>query len=222
MEESERIRRYFKESGRWQAWPAGRAYLVGERRRLLQRVADTLISVPLGDLTVCDVGCGSGDDLAFWAGIGVPEDRLAGTELSADLAQQATARLPQADIRVVAGFEIPFASERFGLTTASLVLSTIRDDRLRRRLFEEMLRVTAPGGAVAVYDFRVKRPTNTNVVAMTRRRIGQLGQAPNFVRAASPLLPIVSLVLAWPDPMRAMAIRLLPRTHTVWAWRKSS
>lgn len=183
-------------------------------------MAQSLLRRPAEELAVCDVGCGTGDDLAFWASRGVRQDRLAGTELSAEREAAASAGLPHADIRVVTGFEIPFESGRFDLTSASLVLSTIKDDWLRRQLFEEMIRITAPGGVVAVYDFRIRRPGNVNVVPMTPARIGMLGPDPDTVRSAAPLLPILSLVLGWPDPVRAAAIRLLPRTHAIWAWRK--
>jgi ubiquinone/menaquinone biosynthesis C-methylase UbiE len=218
-DESERIRRYFARRS-WRTWPGGRAYLVAERSRLLARIAK-ILDRPVQALQICDVGCGSGQDLLYWAELGAEEGNLAGTELSADRAATARGRLPRADIRAVDGFAIPFTDGRFDLTTASLVFSTIKEPALRRNLFHDMWRVTRPGGMIAIYDFRVRNPRNREVVAMTSLRINELYTQAPFARwSAAPFLPALPTALRLPAALRGLAIRILPRTHSVWAWRK--
>lgn len=219
--EADRIRRYFGQPGRWSRWPAGRAYLVAERQRLLRRAVAQHVNRPVDRLAICDVGCGAGDDLAYWLRAGVSYDRLAGTELSAKRADAARQRVPGADIRVVDGFEVPFDTDRFDVATASLVLSTVRADHARHQLFAEMLRITAPGGIVVVYDFRVKRPGNADVVALSDRRIRGLGFHPLLSWSAAPFLPLLSAALRLPPSLQRAVVRLLPRTHALWLWQKA-
>jgi SAM-dependent methyltransferase len=218
-DEVARIRRYFG-SAAWRRWSSGREYLLAERQRLL---ADAAKLAVLGEgelLSVLDVGCGTGNDLALWRSLGVPEENLAGTELLRDRAAEASARLPSAEIVLTEGFALPFADGRFHLTTASLVLSTIVDPGLRKLLFSEMIRVTAPLGVVAVYDFRVRKPTNRAVIAITRTRAARMGRDPDQVKPAAPFLPALPAFLRLPRPLRGRLMSLLPRTHAMYLWRR--
>jgi SAM-dependent methyltransferase len=216
--EAARIREYFARphlgSGRW---PLGRAYLVVEKRELLRRAARSIgSSIP--ELTICDVGCGTGDDLLFWKREGVPAVHLAGTEMLPDRAAYARRLLPGSRVEEVSDFQLPFPDGSVALTTASLVFSAILDTARRAQLFNEMRRVTAGGGAIAVYDFWVRRPGNSNVAAMTGSRIARLGPSPSARWPAGPFLPALDLILRLPGWLHG-TIGLLPRTHALWVWR---
>jgi ubiquinone/menaquinone biosynthesis C-methylase UbiE len=170
-------------------------------------------------LRVCDVGCGDGSDLATWRAAGVPESMLAGTELVAERSALAQSRLPEADIREVAAFDVPFPSASFDLCTASLVLSSIKSGDDRARLLREMARVTRPGGVVACYDFVISKPWNRHVEAVTTRELTRYWRSPDDIRLAAPFLPVLGAVLRLPTLIRGSLIRTLPRTHRVWIWR---
>lgn len=217
MSETERIREYFR-STTWRA-SAGREYLVRERTALLRAAAAALGQAP-GELSICDVGCGGGADLAAWRDFGVPEGQLAGTELVPERALLAQQRLPRADVREVDGVELPFAPESFDICTASLVISTIGSVDDRGHLLREMERVTRPGGIVAVYDFRVRKPWNRSVKAVSTHHISELLREPDAVEEAAPFLPILELALRLPRPLRVTVTRLLPQTHRLWIWRR--
>ena len=220
--EAGRIRGYFSEAaGSWARWQIGRSYLVAERQGLMLRAIRTFLRADPSDITVCDVGCGRGGDLSFWRTEGVPAAGLAGTEILEDNAHEAQAAVDGADIRIVDSFALPFEDGRFLVTTASLVLSTILDPSLRRTLFQEMVRVTAPGGLVLVYDFKVRKPGNRNVVALNARRARLLGGPPDAAWPAGPFLPALPTVLRMPAFLRRLALRLLPRTHVLYAWRRA-
>ncbi len=215
--EAARIRAYFDEPpARWSRWAKGRQYLLSERRRLLLRAYE-LTREPIHLLTVCDVGCGDGADLAFWVGRGVLPANVAGTELSTTRAARARELLPEAEIADVTGSTLPFDSGRFALTSASLVFSLLRDQPQRLELFSEMKRVTLPGGVVAIYDFRVKNPLKYQVLVLTDARVRKLAGLDERSLAA-PLLPILDGVLRLPAGFHSLA-RLLPKTHAMCVWQ---
>ena len=222
--EAERIRRYFgtrmRGGGGRKSTSAAHEYLMRERQLLTEAAARTLRGTPMDTIRVCDVGCGAGADLAHWRSLGAAEANLAGTELSEDRLVAAKRRLPDTDLRHVSSFDLPFADGSFDLTSASLVLSTITDDEWRTHLFAEMCRITRPGGLVVMYDFRIRKPTNPNVVAMNARRVTQLGARPSLRYPAAPFLPFLGPVLRLPRLVRPWALRALPRTHALWVWRR--
>lgn len=213
--ETDRIRSYFRNTS-WRQTPA-REWLVAERRAVVERLVEESLP-PLDQLTICDVGCGGGGDLAWWHALGVPADRLYGTELSRESAAAAREAVPRANIAVVDGFGLPFADGSFDVVTASLVISSIRDAAGRRTLLTEMRRVTRAGGLLTVYDFRVRKPWNPNVVAIGGAELARVVGRPGAAYRVSPLLPALDVVLKAPRPLRGRLIRCLPRTHRLWIW----
>jgi SAM-dependent methyltransferase len=216
MTEADRIRDFF-DHARWRPTP-GREFLLRERRERLREIVSRL-GMPIGQLNLCDVGCGGGADLAAWRDAGAAEVRLAGTELVAERVELARHALPAADIQAVDGFELPFSSGAFDVCTASLVLSTIRATSDRRRLLLEMRRVTRSGGLVVVYDFAVRKPWNREVVAISSRSLTDLWRRPNAVVRAAPFLPALDVALRLPERMGHRLTGLLPRTHRLWVWK---
>jgi ubiquinone/menaquinone biosynthesis C-methylase UbiE len=177
MTESDRIRDYFR-SAKWRASP-GREYLMGERTALLRAVVGDF-DVDVTRLRICDIGCGGGGDLVAWEELGVPGSSLAGTELVEERAEIARRRLPEADIHVVDGFDLPFDSASFDVSTVSLVLSTIRSPSHRAHLLKEIARVTRPDGLVLLYDFVIRKPWNRNVDAVRPVGCGAHGELPTW------------------------------------------
>lgn len=219
MTEEDRIRAYYAASD-WRS-SAGTEYFARERTRYLHALADQL-GKPRSDLAICDVGCGGGTELVRWREAGVPESQLAGTELVPERAAAAEAAVPTADIQLVDGATLPFGDKRFDICTASLVLSSILDTSMRRHLLAEMARVTAPGGIVVVYDFRIRKPWNRNVAAITDRALSNAWRTPDRVVKAGRFLPALEIALRLPRPVADTAIKLLPRTHRLWVWKVAS
>lgn len=214
--EAQRIRSYFGQAS-WRS-TRGRDLLDAERRALLERLARATLPA-IGELTVCDVGCGGGTDLQHWRSVGVDEERLFGTELVRERAEAARRAVQRASIALVDRFEIPFPDRSFDLVTASLVLSSIRDAAGRRALVAEMRRVTREGGLLAVYDFRVRKPWNRNVVAISGSELASTLGPPHAEYRLAPFLPLLDLALKLPAALRTSAIGVLPRTHRLWVWR---
>lgn len=216
MTEQDRIRAYYA-ANKWRG-SAGTEYFARERTRYLHALADEL-GKPRSNLAICDVGCGAGTELVRWREAGVPESQLAGTELVRERAAMAEAAVPTADIQLVDGATLPFGDERFDICTASLVLSSILDTSMRRQLLVEMARVTAPGGIVVVHDFRIRKPWNRNVVAITDRVLMNAWRTPDCVVKTGRFLPALDIALRFPRPIAGTVIKLLPRTHRLWVWK---
>jgi SAM-dependent methyltransferase len=199
--------------------PAVIEFILTERRKMMRYAVERFVGSEIGRLRICDVGCGAGGDLSYWHALGVPLDQLAGTELLPDVLEMARRDLPAADLRLVDDFLVPWPDRTFDLTWSSMSLSSIRDDSARRTLFNEMRRVTRPGGVVAIYDFHLRKPTNHDVVAMNRSRVAGLGIPPDTSIRVTPFLPLLRFALGLPLPLRGPATALLPRTHTTWMWQ---
>ena len=215
-DEAHRIRAYYRDAS-WAVSP-GRHFLVAEWREQIEAMVANL-GIGAVSLRVCDVGCGTGSDLQRWNQLGVPQGQLSGTELIADRAKAARRILPEASVEFVSGFDVPFADAAFDLVTASLVFSTVLDPAGRRSLAAEMRRVVAPGGLIAIYDFRIRKPWNPHVRAVADRDLTAVLGDPWMRVAVSPFLPLLDLALRLPRPMTRAVLRLLPRTHRIWVWR---
>ena len=197
----------------------GYRILTAERRALTVDLVKRQLP-HLGHASLVDVGCGGGLDIEWWRGEGWPTDRLAGIDLSEERVAAARARNPGVDLRLGTGPILPFRDGAFDVATASTVFSSIPSVDSRRSLFDEMSRIIRPGGLMIVYDFVVRNPRNTDVVAMTRARLTELaGRPPDASVPVSPFLHAVGpAAILHPALGRAVA-RIAPRTHLLSFWR---
>ena len=217
--ETKRIRAAYERRNDDVRTSAAARFVVAERRTIIREAVVRQFGDRVASIDICDVGCGAGGDLVSISDdLGIAQEHLAGTELLQGPLAEASRALPEADLRLVDGFELPWPDASFDLTWSSMAFSSIKDARSRRRLFEEMRRVTRGGGLVAIYDFRVRKPTNPDVVALTARRIRDLGVVPAQRVTATPFLPLLPVALRLPAPLRRAALSLLPRTHAIWLW----
>ncbi len=174
-------------------------------------------AIDWASLRVLDVGCGRGLRLTDWLRWGVPPGHLAGIDLMPAYVAEAAARLPGADLRQGAADVLPFADGQFDVTVQAMVMSSILDAAMRRRVAAELIRVTAPGGVVLWYDMRRTRPGNADVVAIDRAEIVALFPDCDIDFTAVTLLPPLVRRLA---PVSFTLCRLLegalPPLRTHW------
>ncbi len=104
--------------------------------------------------SVLDVGCGPGTDLFDMVELVGPAGRLAG--LDASEVMIAEARQRAMDLHLPISFEVgevqalPFPNDTFDVCRAARLLEHLPD---AERALAEMVRVTRPGGRIAVFDF---------------------------------------------------------------------
>ncbi|MGN9909368.1 class I SAM-dependent methyltransferase [Phytohabitans sp. LJ34] len=107
---------------------------------------------------VLDVGCGSGDLLAFAAGLGLT---AAGIDPAPGMVEQARARLPEADIRLGSAEPLPWPDAHFDLAVSVNALQFAEDtlDALA-----EMARVTTLAGHVAIANWAEAAQNDLDVI----------------------------------------------------------
>ncbi len=191
-----------------------------ERLARMRRVVERLF--PGQQARLLDVGCGGGFDLSKWLEGGWPPECLAGTDLVPERLEAAAAAAPGVTLRLTDGVRLPFEDSSFDVATAVTVFSSILDPAMREALFREMERVVRPGGAILVYDFVVRKPTNPHVLGMTMRRLEELGRRPDASWRLSPLLQIVALASVAGSRAADLAMRVAPPTHRLSYWRVGS
>lgn len=131
-----------------------------------QQLERTLLSLfkknnlfTLKDLSLLEVGCGSGGVLLQYQLLDVPASNLWGLDIRFDPLPGARNRVPQAIILNANGAMLPVADHSFDLVLQYTAFSSILDEGLKKNMALEMLRVLKPGGFVIWYDFWLN-PTN--------------------------------------------------------------
>jgi len=134
------------EPDRWSAVADGWAELWARFAEPTWQVVVTAAGVGPGS-RVLDVGCGSGEFLAYAGGVGAA---TAGADPAAGMVAVARERAPGADVRHAGAEALPWPDGAFDLVTAFNALQFAEDtlDALA-----ELARVTAPGGHVAVVNW---------------------------------------------------------------------
>jgi SAM-dependent methyltransferase len=99
-------------------------------------------------LALLDAGCGAGGFLAWARGLGA-FDRLAGVDLSPDAIELARRIVPEAELRIGALPDHPFAGERFDVAVLNDVLQHLHE-RIVQPSLVELHRALAPSGHLLV------------------------------------------------------------------------
>lgn len=117
-------------------------------------------SRPLGALSLLDVGCGTGTTDQVLA----PRVRsLHGVDVSAEMLVQARQNVPEAEFSWYDGATFPFDDGAFDVVVAICVFHHIPVAQ-RRQVASEMVRVTRPGGFVAVFEHNPYNPLTRHAV----------------------------------------------------------
>lgn len=145
----------------WASLLNAHPYLVARQRQ--RRLRDALVACgvrtpeALREMSVLDVGCGSGSNLAWLVELGADPTRLTGIDLVAQRTEVARSRF--AGIRFVAGdFLTADVGGPFDVVMMFAVLSSVTNAELKRGLMDKALRLLRPGGIFFFYDVVSRRP----------------------------------------------------------------
>lgn len=149
-------------------------YLVSSREKIFISSLLKYFGTDYSDLKVLDLGFGSGNDIFNLIKAGFKVENISGVEVIEERFQYVKSIIPNADLKLNNGFNIPFEDNKFDLIIQSTVFSSILNPESRAKLANEMIRVLKPKGKVFFYDIRFNNPWNKNVVKMDKDEINRI------------------------------------------------
>jgi ubiquinone/menaquinone biosynthesis C-methylase UbiE len=124
--------------------------LLIERPNAVMRRIGLAMVPPRQGMTVLEVGCGTGANLALYQRAGC---EVAGVDLSPSMLDVARAKLGEhADLRLCDAADMPYEDHSFDLVVAFLTLHEMSAG-VRESVMDEMVRVAGPDGRLLVIDF---------------------------------------------------------------------
>jgi len=139
------------------------AFYAGRKVDILEEIVPAGIG-PLKELSVLDVGCGTGTtDRFLFPRVG----SLYGVDISEEMLAEARASVPDAEYRWYDGEKLPFPDETFEVVLAICVLHHVRVSQ-RYKFVSEMVRVARSGGIVAIFEHNPLNPLTRHAVNSCR------------------------------------------------------
>jgi len=187
-----------------------------ERQREMLALLARHALLPLHQLRVLEIGCGSGSNLLELASLGFDAARLVGNELLPERAAIARRQLPAATaLHEGDASKLPFEAGSFDVVYQSTVFSSLLDDAFQQRLADAMWRWTRPGGGVLWYDFTWDNPGNPDVRGVPLKRVRALFPRGRIDAARVTLAPPLSRRVVRVHPGAYRLLNALPflRTH---------
>lgn len=105
------------------------------------------------DSRILDFGCGYGRILQQLKTEGFPN--LSGVDISGNMIEIARQKLPDADLKINTGVNIPYNDSDFDGVIATAVLTCIINNNEQKNLIAEIKRVLRPEGLVYISDFLI-------------------------------------------------------------------
>ena len=200
---------------RYAPWQMAEFFMKIHRLRKAMKLLKKMNVFPIPGDRILEVGCGRLGWLADCLNWGLYETDLHGIDLDPERVEEARKRFPSADLRVGDATSLPWSDEHFHLVIASTVFTSILDDRVRRMVAREIVRVLAPGGALLWYDYCFNNPSNPAVRKVTKRELKQLFPDLRGIIKRVTLAPPITRAMVPLSWMMAELIQVFPflRTH---------
>lgn len=170
----------------------------------------------LSEVSLIEIGCGTGSNLAQFQRLGFSSENLVGNELLPDRVMNARESLPDS-IKILAGdaLDLDIADSSFDVVFQSLVFTSLLDDDYQNALALKLWRIVKPGGGLLWYDFVYNNPSNKDVRGIPLARVLKLFPEgiPSFQKIT--LAPPISRRVARFYPPLYSVFNCLPflRTH---------
>jgi SAM-dependent methyltransferase len=149
----------------------GNLLMVQERERFLSGLFRTMRRDNLETLSAFEAGCSTGYNLRLLVQWGARPENLAGIDLDSQAVDYCKAHSPEIAVHAGSADSIPEPAERFDLTIAFTLFSSVPDDAVSSGIARELVRITRPGGFIVVYDMRRKNPGNRDVHPISKEDI---------------------------------------------------
>lgn len=197
---------------------------VQERQRVMLSLFRDLGWKDLADLTLTEVGCGTGGNLLDFLRFGLSAQNMCGIELLPERVAAARRSLP-ALLAVHEGDanSVDIAPKSQDVVFQSVVFSSLLDDGFQYALASRMWQWVRPGGGVLWYDFIYNNPRNPDVRGVKVKRIRELFPEGQIHVWRLTLAPPISRVVARLHPSLYTVFNIFPflRTHVL-CWIQKS
>jgi ubiquinone/menaquinone biosynthesis C-methylase UbiE len=127
-----------------------------------------------GTARVLDVGCGDGDSIWILLRLGFAPGNLCGVDIQEERVVQAKATNSLVNFECADATRLGFGDSTFDISMESMMFLQLTDDNVARRIANEMIRVTKPGGMLLVSDWRYSKPGSSEFKGVSPRRIAEL------------------------------------------------
>ena len=175
----------------------GNLLSIQERERRVLALLARHIQVPLEEMKILEVGCGSGFWLREFIKWGARPENLVGLDLMPDRIEECR-RLCPGGVTVhcsnASSLESP--CESFDLVLQSTVFSSVLDAAIKQQMADEMLRVLRHEGIILWYDFFMNNPNNSDVQGIDRNEIRALFPKCKITCSRITLAPPLARLLA--------------------------
>ena len=148
-------------------------FLLQSRERALLHLLRKHGITDLSNLSICEIGCGSGGVLQEIQALGASPDKLSGVDLLYPRLLEARFRLPLALLTCADGQSLPFLSNSFDLVLQFTAFSSILSPQVKQAMAAEIMRVLQPHGILIWYDFWLN-PTNPQTKGIPPKEIAAL------------------------------------------------
>jgi len=188
-----------------------------ERQRAMLRLFAGLGLETLSDLSLTEVGCGTGKNLLEFLRLGFQPERLLGLELLEQRAAAANRLLPAGIVRVGDAVTAQVPAESQDIVFQSVVFSSLLEDEYQEALAGRMWSWVKPGGGVLWYDFVYDNPRNPDVRGVPVKRVRALFPQGAFTIRRVTLAPPLARALCRVHPALYPIANVLPflRTHVL-------
>jgi len=148
---------------------------VQERQRKLINLFSKNIKKPLAELSLLEIGCGTGGNILELIRLGFSPNNIIGNELLPERTKLSRKNLP-AECKIIEGdaSTLPYKKHTFDIVYQSTVFTSLLDLEFQKKLAECMWEWVKPGGAVLWYDFIFNNPSNPDVKGVSLRRVKEL------------------------------------------------
>lgn len=227
LQEEERIREAYQRRSqtdpRYSFFDPANLFILQDREAKILRCLKRSFSNRLDNLSILEVGCGSGRVLLEFIRWGANPSKISGVDLLEDRLREARRTLPK-DVRLYcqSADDLPFQDEALDLVFQSTAFTSILNSELKRGIAKEMLRVLRPSGIVLWYDFAWNNPKNSDVRGIGLSEIRSLFPGTTIESQRLTLAPPIARVAAHiPFVLPALNVIPLLRSHLLVTIKKT-
>jgi SAM-dependent methyltransferase len=172
--------------------------------------------LPVENVKLLEIGCGSGGNLLQFLRLGFSPENLEANELIEERYNKARRILPEI-LKIIPGnaLDLIFEENKFDIVFQSMVFSSILDENIKIQLANKMWTWVKTGGGILWYDFVYNNPLNKDVAGIPYHKVKEYFPHGKIKKWKITLAPPLSRILTKIHPSLYNFFNITPvfRTH---------